>query len=258
LIVLQDGGTRACLLTRLEVNAKAGAPPGRNEIFAFLKDESGALTLSRRWEVDLSPYEGRSLCTYVSVPVSPGGWELRVVVRDLVNGEACIGRATFKVLEAAGQDLRLSSPLLFEEGAATAYMKLPAAKPADKKAKAASEPSLIELYRLIPKDGRLVVGEISPGVRKLTVVLTFEIPPAQLDEMPILSIEAKLVSRPGGEETPLKVVVREHRKFEGKPDILIAEIPLLTVTPGAYDLVIAVEDVGMERRSEISKSLIVR
>jgi len=101
LIVLQDGGTRACLLTRLEVNAKAGAPPGRNEIFAFLKDESGALTLSRHWEVDLSPYEGRSLCTYVSVPVLPGGWEFRVVVRDLVNGEACIGRARFRRYDGA-------------------------------------------------------------------------------------------------------------------------------------------------------------
>jgi hypothetical protein len=258
LIVLQDGGTRACLLTRLEVNAKAGAPPGRNEIFAFLKDESGALTLSRHWEVDLSPYEGRSLCTYVSVPVLPGGWEFRVVVRDLVNGEACIGRARFQVPEAAEPSLRLSSPLLFEEGAGTAYMKLPAAKPADKKGKAASEPSLIELYRLIPKDGCLVFGETSSGARKLTAVVPFEIPPAQPDETPILSVEARFVSKPGGEEIPLKVVVREHRTFEGKLDILVVDIPLPAIAPGEYDLVIAVEDVGSDRRAEIAKPLIVR
>jgi VWFA-related protein len=258
LIVLQDGGTRACLLTRLEVNAKAGAPPGRNEIFAFLKDESGALTLSRRWEVDLSRYEGQSLCTYVSVPVLPGGWEFRVVVRDLVNGEACIGRARFQIPEAAEPRLRLSSPLLFEEGAGTAYMKLPAAKPADKKGKAASEPSLIELYRLIPKDGCLVFGETSSGARKLTAVVPFEIRPAQPDETPILSVEARFVSKPGGEEIPLKVVVREHRTFEGKLDILVVDIPLPAIAPGEYDLVIAVEDVGSDRRAEIAKSLIVR
>lgn len=259
LIVLQDGGARACLLTRLEVNSKAGAPPVRNEIFAFLKDEAGVTTLSRRWEVDLSRYEGQSLCAHLSVPVSAGAWEFRVVVRDLVNGEACIGRARFKVPEAAAEpDLRLSSPLLFEEGPGTAYLRLPTAKPADKKGKTTSEPSLIELYRLIPKDGHLVLGEISPGARKLTVVLPFEIRPAQPDEAPILSVEARFVSKPGGEEIPLKVVVREHKKFEGMTDILIADIPLPAVAPGEYDLVISVEDVGMERRAEIVKPLAVR
>ncbi len=258
LIVLQDGGARACLLTRLEVNAKGGAPPVRNEIVAFLKDDAGASKLSRRWEVDLSRYEGQTLCAHVSVPVSAGEWEFRVVVRDLVNGEACLGRAKFRVPGAAEPGLQLSSPLLFEEGAGTAYLRLPVAKPAGKKGKPAAEPSLIELYRLIPKDGRLVIGEISPGARKLTVVLPFEIGTAQADEAPILSVEARFVSKPGGEEIPLKVVVCEHREFEGKPDILIAEIPLPAVAPGEYDLVISVEDVGMGRRAEIAKPLIVR
>jgi VWFA-related protein len=258
LIVLQDSGARACLLTRLEVDAKGGIPPGRNEIIAFLRDEAGALTLSRRWEVNFSRYEGQSLCAHISVPVSAGGWEFRVVVRDLVNGEACIGRAKFRVPAAAEEGIRLSSPLLFEEGAGTAYMKLPAAEPADRKGKAASEPSLIELYRLIPKGGRLVVGETSSGARKLTFVLPFEIRPAPPDEAPILSVEARLVSKPGGEEIPLKVIVREHRKSEGKLDILIAEIPLPAVPPGEYDLVIAVEDVEMERRATVSKPLVIR
>ena len=49
-----------------------------------------------------------------------------------------------------------------------------------------------------------------------------------------------------------------HRTFEGKPDILIAEIPLPALAPGEYDLVISVEDVGTERRAEIAKPLIVR
>ncbi|MGZ4887518.1 MAG: hypothetical protein ACXV5O_07430, partial [Candidatus Aminicenantales bacterium] len=259
LIVLQDNGARACLLTRLEINAKAGAPPVRSEIFAFLKDDAGKTKLARRWEVDLSRYEGQSLCAHLSVPVSAGGWDFRVVVRDLVNGEACLGRAQFKVPEASAETgPRLSSPLLFEEGPGTAYVRLPTAKPADKKGRPGAEPSLIELYRLIPKDGRLVVGEISPGARKLTVVLPFEIRAAQPDEAPILSVEARFVSKPGGEEIPLKVVVREHRTFQGKPDILIAEIPLPAVAPGEYDLVISVEDVGMEQRAEVAKPLIVR
>ena len=49
LTVLEDGGAQACLLTRLEVDAKSGVPPGRNEIFAFLRDERGVVDLSSRW-----------------------------------------------------------------------------------------------------------------------------------------------------------------------------------------------------------------
>jgi VWFA-related protein len=258
LIVFEAGGARACLLTRLEVNAKAGVPPGRNEVFAFLRDEAGVLALSRRFEMDFSRYDGKSLCAHVVMPVSGGGWEFRVVVRDLVNGEACIGRASFKVPSAAAEGIRMSTPLILEEGAGTAYMKLSVAKAAGKKGKAASEPSLIDLYRLIPKEGRLVIGETSPGVRKLTLVVPFEIRPAPLDEVPILAVEAKLVSRSDGGETPAGVKVREHRKFEGKPDILVADIALPAVAPGSYDLVISVEDVGTERRAETAKPLIIR
>lgn len=258
LIVLEDGGPQACLLTRLEVNAKAGVPPGRNEVFAFLKDEAGVPALSRRFEMDFSPYDGKSICAHIVMPVSAGGWEFRVVVRDLVNGEACIGRASFKVPSAVEEGIRMSTPLVFEEGAGTAYMKLSVAKRAGKKEKAASEPSLIDLYRLIPKEGHLVVGETSPGVRKLTLVVPFEIRPAPLDEVPILAVEAKLVSRSDGGEAPAGVKVREHRKFGGKPDILVAEITLPAIAPGSYELAISVEDVGSGRRAETAKPLVIR
>jgi VWFA-related protein len=258
LVVSEDGTVQACLLTRLEVNAKAGVPPGQNEIFAFLKNEAGVSALSRRFEMDFSRYDGKSLCAYIVMPVSAGGWEFRVVVRDLVNGEACIGRATFKVPSAAAEGIRMSTPLIFEEGAGTAYMKLSRAKPAGKRGKAASEPSLIDFYRLIPKEAHPVLGETSPGVRKLTLVIPFEIRPAPLDEVPILAVEVKLVSRSDGVETPAGVKVREHRKSEGKPDILVAEITLPAVAPGSYDLVISVEDVGTERRAETVKPLVIR
>jgi VWFA-related protein len=258
LIVLEDGGAKACLLTRLEVNAKAGVPPGRNEVLAFLKNEAGALALARRWEMDFSRYDGKSLCAHLVMPVAAGDWDFRLVVRDLVNGEACIGRTSFRVPVAAEEGIRLSSPLLFEEGPGTAYMRLPTAKKAREKGKSGAEPSLIDLYRLIPKDSRLIVGETSPGTKKLTAVLPFEIRPLQPDEASILSVGAKLVVKPEGTEIPLKVVVREHRKFEGKPDVLVADILLPDVSPGSYVLEISLEDVGTEQRAEVVKPLVIR
>jgi VWFA-related protein len=258
LVVLEDGGARACLLTRLEVNAKSGVPPGRNEIYALLRDEKGVTKLSRRWEIDFLKYDGQSLWAYAIVPVSAGTHDFRVIVRDLVNGESCVGRANFRVAAAEEAGIRASSPLLFEAGPGAAYVRLQCATPDSKKVKASPEPSLIDLYRLIPKGSRLVVGETSPGGRNLTVVIPFLMEPAPPEEPPILSVEAKLVSRSDGGETAAELRIREHRKFEGKPDILVAEITLPAVAPGSYDLEISIEDVETGRSAVIRKPLLVR
>ena len=257
LIVFEGGGAEACLLVRLEVNARSGVPPGRNEIFAFLRNERGVTELSRRWELDFAKYDGTSLWAYAVVPVPAGVHDYRLVVRDLVNGESCIGRADFQVAAAKEAGIRVSSPLLFEEGPGAPYMRLPGRAPAAGKGKAAPEPSLLDLYRLVPKEGRLAVGETSPGVRKLTAIVPYEIRPAAPDDAPILSVEAKLVARAGG-ESAAEVKIREHRRFEGKPDILVIQIALPAVASGLYELEISIDDVGTDRRGVVRKSLLVR
>jgi hypothetical protein len=258
LVVLEDSGARACLLARLDVDAKAGVPPGPNEVFVFLRDETGAAALSRRWSLDLSRYDGKSLFAHVIVPVSAGGHEFRVVVRDLANGAACVGRALFNVPITEENGIRISSPLLFEEGTGAVYLRLPRPASAGKKAKAAPEPSLLDLYGLIPKEARPVVGETSPGVRKLTAIVPLEIRPAPLDETPILAVEAKLVGGADGGETPVDVKVLEHKRSKGEPDILVAEITFPAISPGAYDLEISIEDIGTGRRAAVRKSLVLR
>ncbi|MGB8959359.1 MAG: VWA domain-containing protein [Candidatus Aminicenantales bacterium] len=258
LVVLGEGGARACLLTRLEVNSKSGVPPGRNEVFAFLRDEKGVTKLSRRWDMDFLKYDGQSLWAYAIVPVSAGTHDYRVIVRDLVNGEACVGRASFEVAVPEEAGIRISSPLLFEEGPGAPYLRLSGVTPAAGKRKAASEPSFIDLYRLIPKDRRLIAGETSPGARTLTVVIPFLMEPAPPDEPPILSVEAKLVSGPDGGETVAGLKIREHRRFEGQPDILVAEIVLPANASGSYDLEISIEDIERSRRAVVRKSLLLR
>jgi VWFA-related protein len=258
LVVLGDDGAQACLLTRLEVGAKSGVPPGRNEIFAFLRDEKGLIELSRRWEMDLSKYDGKSLWAYAIVPVRAGAHDYRLVVRDLVNGESCIGRAGFQVAAAEEAGLRVSSPLLFEEGPGAPFMKLPGRAPAAGKGKAAPEPSLLDLYRLVPKEGRLVVGETSPGTRKLTAIIPFKIRPSASDDEPVLSVEAKLEAKPDGGESAASVRILDNKAFEGKPDILVVEIFLPAVPSGSYDLEISLEDVGMDRRGVVRVPLQVR
>jgi VWFA-related protein len=258
LLFFDAGSVNACLVVRLDVNARTGLPPGRNEIFIFVRGEAGAASLSRRWEVDLSRYDGKRLFAHAIVPVPSGSQELRVVVRDLVNGAACVGRAVFEVPDSEAGGLRISSPLLFEPGGGTVYLKLPGPASGGKKAGTATEPTLLDLYRLIPKDARLVVGEISAGVRKITAVVPVEYPPGPGDEPPILALEAWLTTGKDGGEIPVDVKILGQNRVKGKPDIIVADIFFPDLAPGFYDLEITVEEIGWERRATFRKSVLVR
>ena len=250
---------RACLLSRLEVGAKAGPTGAPVEIFALLRDGAGAALVSRKWDVDLARYQGQSIWPYLTSPVAAGLCELRLVVRDLKTGESSVGRARFEVAAVQEEGIVLSSPLLFEAGPGALFLKLPTRPEKTTKGKqAAGEPSIKGLYRLIPKEGRPVVGEISPGTRRLLAITPLELRPHLPGDTPIWAVEAKLVSLLDGGETPLEVEVREHMKYEGGPDVLAADLVLPDVAPGRYDLVITVEDVGTDRRAAVRKTLILR
>jgi VWFA-related protein len=259
LVVEVEKTARACLLAKWEVGGRTGVPASRVEIFALLRDEAGTPLVSRKWETDLAHYAGRVLFPYFSVTVPAGACELQLVVRDRETGEASIGRVRFDVAAAPEEGVVLGSPLLFETGTDAVFMRLPMKQGSPARGKpGVEEASLMGLYRLIPKAAHPVVGEVTVGARKIVAVLPFEIRPRQPGEEPILGVAAKLISRTGGSETPLEVAVSEHNTYEGRPDILLAEISLPVLPAGSYELEIAIEDIGTGRRAAVRKPLIIR
>ena len=259
LVVEVEKTARACLLTKWEVGVRTGVPASRVEIFALLRDEAGTPLVSRKWETDLARYAGRVLFPYFSVTVPAGAFELQLVVRDRETGEASIGRVRFDVAAAPEEGVVLGSPLLFETGTDAVFMRLPMEQGSPARGKpGVEEATLMGLYRLIPKAAHPVVGEVTAGARKIVAVLPFEIRPRQPGEEPILDVAAKLISRTGGSETPLEIAVSELNTYEGRPDILLAEISLPVLTAGSYELEIAIEDIGTDRRAAVRKPLIIR
>jgi VWFA-related protein len=259
-LVVEVGKTaRACFLARWDVGARTGVPASRVEIYALLRDEAGTPLVSRKWEADLAPYAGKALFPYLSAPVSVGTGELRLVVRDRETGEAAVGRARFVVVPAPEAGLVLGSPLLFEPGPEAAFLRLPTKKDAAGKAKPGADgTSLMDLYGLIPKAGHPVVGETAAGAHRLAVILPYELRPRTPGEEPILGLEAKLIAAADKREVPLEVVVREHRAYEGRPDILIGDISFPDLAPGAYEIEITLEEIGTGLRASVRKPLTVR
>ena len=256
-LITADGeGVRACLLAEFDVGAKADVPAAKVEVLVLLRNESGDPLISRKWDLDLASYHGRILCPYLVLPVPAGAFDFRMVVRDKKTGEALIGRTRFDAAVPSKTGIRLHSPLLTIKGPEVSFLKL--AQALDKKG-GPREPTLIDLFGLIPKDSRPVFAEISAGVNRLTAVLPVEIGPTSTpDEPPLLAVEAKLISRPGGVETPLELVILDQRIEAGKPDILVSELLLPAGVSGVYDLEIAVEDVATGRRAVVRKALLIR
>jgi VWFA-related protein len=258
LVVEVKKTSRACLLSKWDVGAKTGVPASRVEIYALLRDEAGTPLISRKWNADLAPYSGRLLFPYLSVPVPDGACELRLVIRDRETGEAHIGRASFVVARALEEGIALGSPLLFEAGAEASFLRLSTKQDEAFKGKPdAEETSLLGLYPLIPKAAHAVVGEVTSGAHKIMMALPFEIRPWPASDEPILAVEAKLIPRAGGDAIPLEITVTEHRSYERRPDILLAEISLPGMTAGSYELEIAVEDMGTDRRAAVRKPLVI-
>jgi hypothetical protein len=228
-------------------------------VLALVRDADGGILLSRKWTVDLTPYRGRTVWAHLTVPLAAGPKDVRLVIRDLATGDSCVGRCRFDVPAPTDAGIRTGSPLLFEAGREAAYLRLPTGPGRGSKDKAPSPgESLQGLYRLIPKEGSPVAGEISAGTARLTAVLPLEIEPLGAGDTPLLAVEAKLVSLTDGVERPLDVEIRHHVAAEGKPDILAVDILFSDVAPGRYELVISVEDMGTDRRAVCRKTLTLR
>ncbi len=259
LIVIAEGKTQGCFLTRWETGAKMGPPAAPVEVFAVLRDGKGGTPVSRKWDVDLTSHEGRTVWAYLTDSLGTGPHELRLVVRDRRTGVSCVGRARFDVTAPTEEGIVLSSPLLFEEGPGALFLKLPSGRVAASKGKPGTAgPSLMSLYHLIPKEGSPVVGEISPGTKRLIAVMPFEMRPRLAGDDPVLSVEARFLSSVDGSEIPLEVEIRDNVIYEASPDILALDLVLGEVAPGRYELEIAVEDMGTARRAAVRKTLTVR
>lgn len=258
LVVAAAKTMAGCFLTKWDVGTKTGPPAAPVQVFVLLRDPAGTALVSRKWDVDLSTYDGRTVWAYFTNSLAVGPHDMRLVIRDKKTGISFVGRARFDSTAPVEEDIVLFSPLLFEDGLGVSFLKLPTGRLEARKEKPAAGPSIQSLYRLIPKEGLPVVGEVSPGTKHLLAVIPFEMRPHVAEDTPILSVEAKLVSRHDGRETPLEAEIREHMTYEGSPDILAVDLALPEMVPGAYVLEITIEDMGTNRRSTVRKALTIR
>jgi VWFA-related protein len=253
--VERTGGRDGVVLFEAAVDPKAGVPPSRVEVIALIRNEDRVPVVSRKWELDLSAYDGKTLLFSFGSPKAPGKYDGRVIVRDVETGQPAAGRFVFEVQAPPGEGLVLSSPIIFVPGEASKLVRLES-RPARKGE--AAERTLVDLYPFIPKDRRIIVRDLDAETGQVMAVLPIRVPAGEAGAPPQVEVEARLIPGLGGEAIPLDVKVVEAKTAADGSEFLILKIELPRPGPGAYALEITATDEASGRIGSVRTSLVLR
>jgi hypothetical protein len=249
------GGHHGVVLLEFTVDPKSGVSPSRVELFAFIRDEDRIPIVSSKWDFDLSKYDGQTLVLCLCKPFEPGEYDGRVVVRDIVTGRSSVGRSAFEVGAPSAETIVLSSPVIIVSGAATKIANLPLEK---KRRGGAGERNFIQLYPFIPRDHRIVVGELDYGTEHIQAVVPIRLKVTDQQNPPRLQFTARLVPREGGDRMPLDLKVIDAQSVEDGREFWIMDISLPPLKRGEYELVITAEDIDTEKSASVRTPLVIK
>ena len=243
------------VLVEMAVDPRAGVSPAKVELIAFIRNEDRTPVLSRKWELDLSAYNGKTLVFSFGSPREPGKYDGRVVVRDVVSGRPAVGKFFFEVPVPPPEGIVLSSPVIFVPGEATRLVRLDSGKA---RRGEPAERSLVDLYPFIPKNCRIVVRDIEAGTGQIMAILPVRVPAGEGGVPPRVEIAARLIPPTTGEEIPLDLQVVEAKTSKDGREFLILRIDLPRPGPGEYVLEIAAADAASEKRGTVRTTLMLK
>ncbi len=243
------------VLVEMAVDPRAGVSPAKVEFIAFIRNDDRTPVLSRKWELDLSAYNGKTLVFSFGSPREPGKYDGRVVVRDVETGRPAVGKFFFEVPTPPLEGIVLSSPVILVPGEAARLVRLDSGKA---RRGAPAERSLVDLYPIIPKNCRIVVRDIEAGTGQITAILPVRVPAGEGGVPPRVEIAARLIPRTRGEEIPLDVQVVEAKTSKDGREFLILRIDLPRPGPGEYDLEIVAADAASEKRGTVRTTLMLK
>jgi hypothetical protein len=253
-VALADGRL-GVVLVEAAVDPKSGVSPAKVELLVLIRNEDRVPVVSRKWALDLSAYDGKTLVFSVGSPSEPGKYDGRVIVRDIETGRPAAGHFSFEVPAPTAGGIVLSSPVILVPGEATKLVRLESG-PARRGQ--AAERTLVDLYPFIPKDRRIVVRDIDVETGQVMAVLPIRVPAGEGGAPPQVEVAARLIPRSGGEEIPLDVEVVEAKTTKDGREFLVLRIDLPRPGPGEYELEIAAEEAASGRTGSVRTTILLK
>jgi VWFA-related protein len=208
----------------------------RTEITAMAFSALDEIVAERRLVIDRSRLSADAVPVVSDMPVPPGEYRCRLVVRNLETGRAAVARMTVEVPPPPAEGIRVLPPLLLrpERGPGGLKLDLSPPKPAFKAPRAEDAPDpLFDPAQYGPLPGGILRAgtEIGAEIHVLAGATT----------EPRARIVAVIIDRLTQERIPLAVTILARRDEPGA-SVLFVRLPIPDLEPDVYTLAIEAED----------------
>jgi VWFA-related protein len=224
-------GSGLRILARVPGEVTARFSGERVEYVSIVFDDKGDIRDVRRGEAEARRGRGQPVVFAAAVPLGPGDYSCRVVVRDMETGLSAVGSARAAVRTAPSRGLSLWTPLLLAEETGCAHVD--AAQGKTLTAVPWDEAYAYDKTKFAP-----VAGRVPNPTTRLLAVVPYSVPGVA---EPDVALAARLVDAASGKAVDAAPVL-----IAGNPHPIAAsvtlEIPLAGLAPGTYHLYINAED----------------
>jgi len=215
----------------------------KTEIVFLVFDEKQNIVGLKEFAVDDPDFFSDDVFPYVILPLYPGKFECRVVIRNTETGRGAVASSLLFIPRVSKSGFKLYPPLLLKPQKNTKFVSLGRQKDEQ------DESALLEVFPFDIQEFSPIIEDIHSGVAKILVLTRCafgEIADAEV------KISARLVHQPSGEDIPMEV------KLAYENGMFSLEIPAEGLKSGKYFLYLFGEELNTRARSNVNTHFIVR
>lgn len=244
----QDQKADCVAVARIPVDKIEDILGEKMEVVTLFFDKDKNIAGMQKSEARSSRLAQDDVYFYSFSSLDPGGYECRVVIRNMKTGQGAVAASSIAIPETPDSGLILYPPLLLAEKGNAFYID------GTEKKKGVEETSLEDVYSFDSNRYVPVVRDLDEDTANIQAVIRCSI--FGLDD-PELKIQAYLTQRSSAEKIPLEFTILNQSKDQDIWQWLI-EFPVADLIPGIYSLNLSAGEVNTERRSAASADLIIR
>lgn len=239
------------LLSKIDIEEMREVILGNVEILTLIIDETDNIVDSSKGEVSFSSYTQKNVFYYSIVPMSPGLYECRVVIRNLKTGKGAVATSFVEIPEQKETGIRIDPPLLLVPEKKSLYIK--ASKPQKKKSKSESF-SIKDFYPFLSNDFSPLIEDLEQGISNLFAEVRCFI---YNTKEPDVELSVYLIDHSTGEKIPLSFSFLSS-KNEGDLYILFLEFEMPELESGSYSIEIIAEEKITKSKSQVTRNFKIR
>ena len=215
------------------------------EIYFLVFDEDENLVTLKRKEIDQVALKNKEASYYSILPLSPGRYKCRVVVRDMGTGRGAVGRYAVEIPKYPDQGLLLFPPLLLNSGKSGLFVRGYTPKTENKNF------PLVDFFPFDPGVYTPLLGDISGDSSSIQAVMHCLVKGLV---NPQIRFTAQLVARESEATYPVPISVLSGKK-KGDIGTIFVELKLPEIGPADYTLAVMAEDTASGASSQTSTDI---